>query len=154
MTTLETETTLNPEIDPINGATGTITVTLTAIGNGICPIAISDEVTIQINPTPIVDAGTDAFLCEGTGSYQLNGTAAASNTNVTYSWTTTGGGTIQTTANPLAPLYVPSASDFNTSNGINVITITLNATTTNGCSAANASMQLTLYALPDITAGT
>jgi uncharacterized protein (UPF0179 family) len=145
-----TENTLNPEIDPNDNASGTITVTLTATGTGICPVTITDNLTIQINPAPTVTAGTDGFLCEGTGSFQLNGNV----TNATnYSWTTTGGGTIQLTANPEAPLYIPSASDFNTSTGVNVITITLNATTTNGCSAANASMQLTMYAKPKVTAG-
>jgi gliding motility-associated-like protein len=145
-----TENTLNPEIDPNDNASGTITVTLTATGTGICPVTVTDNLTIQINPAPTVSAGTDGFLCEGTGSFQLNGNVT-STTN--YSWTTTGGGTIQLTANPLAPLYIPSVSDFNTSTGVNVITITLNATTTNGCSAANASMQLTLYAKPKIYAG-
>ena len=145
-----TENTLNPEIDPNDNASGTITVTLTATGIGICPVTVTDNLTIQINPAPTVTAGSDGFLCEGTGSFQLNGNV----TNATnYSWTTTGGGTIQLTANPLAPLYIPSASDFNTSTGVNVITITLNATTTNGCSAASDSMQLTLYAKPKISAG-
>ena len=143
-----TENTLNPEIDPNDNASGTITVTLTATGLGICPVTVTDNLTIQINPRPTVNAGVDGLLCEGTGSFQLNGNV----TNATnYSWTTTGGGTIQLTANPLAPLYIPSASDFNT--GVNVITITLNATTTNGCSAATDSMQLTLYAKPKVTAG-
>ncbi len=145
-----TETTLNPVIVPTAGATGTVTVTLTATGLGICPVTVTDNLTIQINPRPIVTAGVDGLLCEGIGSFQLNGTV----TNATnYSWTTTGGGTIQLTANPLAPLYIPSVSDFNTSTGVNVITITLNATTTNGCSSATDSMQLTLYAKPKISAG-
>ena len=145
-----TETTLSPVIIPNPGATGTVTVTLTAVGNGICPTVVSDFLTIQINPTLIVDAGADGSLCEGANSFQLNGTV----TNATaYIWTTTGGGIIQQTGNPLAPLYIPSASDFNTTTGTNVITITLNATTTTSCSSASDSVQLTLYAKPKINAG-
>ena len=145
-----TENTLNPVIVPNTGATGTVTVTLTAIGNGICPVVITDFITIQINPIPVVNAGANGSLCEGSVSYPLNGTV----TNATsYTWTTTGGGLIQQTANPLAPIYIPSASDYNTATGINVITITLNATTTNSCNAVTDSMQLTLYAKPKVNAG-
>jgi hypothetical protein len=144
------ETTLSPVIVPNTGASGTITVTLTAVGNGICPVSISDSLTIQINPAPVVNAGTSGYLCEGMGSFQLNGTGSNANT---YSWTTTGGGIIQQTGNPLAPLYIPSASDYNTANGVSVITINLNGTSTNGCSSATDSIQLTLYAKPKINAG-
>jgi gliding motility-associated-like protein len=145
-----TETTLNPVIVPNLGATGTVTVTLTAVGTGICPVVITDFLTIQINPIPVVNAGTDGTLCEGILSFQLNGTVLNANS---YTWTTTGGGIIQQTANPLAPLYVPSASDYATSTGVKVVTINLNATTTNGCSAVADTMQLTLYAKPKVNAG-
>jgi len=148
-----TETTLSPVIVPNAGASGIITVTLTAIGTGNCSVSESDSLTIQINPAPVVNAGTDGFLCEGTGSFQLNGTGSNADT---YSWTTTGGGFIQSTGIGLTPQYVPSASDFNLTNapnGVNVITITLNGTSNNGCSADTDSLQLTLYAKPIITAG-
>ena len=148
-----TETTLNPVIVPNAGASGIITVTLNAIGIGNCPVSESDSFTIQINPAPVVNAGTDGFLCEGTGSFQLNGIGSNADT---YSWTTTGGGFIQSSGIGLTPQYVPSLSDFNLTNapnGVNVITITLNGTTTNGCGSATDSMQLTLYAKPKINAG-
>ena len=145
-----TENTLTPVIVPNAGATGTVTVTLTAVGTGICPVVVTDFLTIQINPIPVVNAGTDGTLCEGIPSFQLNGTVSNANS---YTWTTTGGGTIQQTANPLAPLYVPSASDYATATGIKTITINLNATTTNGCSAVSDTMQLTLYAKPKVNAG-
>ena len=145
-----TENTLSPVIVPNAGATGTVIVTLTAVGNGVCPVVVSDFLTIQINPIAVVNAGADGSLCEGTASFALNGTV----TNATsYTWTTTGGGLIQQTANPLAPIYIPSASDFNTATGVNVITINLNTTTTNGCSGVSDSLQLTLYAKPKVNAG-
>jgi gliding motility-associated-like protein len=145
-----TENTLTPVIVPNAGATGTITATLSATGNGICPVVITDFITIQINPIPVVNAGIDGSICEGTTSFQLNGTASNA-TN--YSWTTTGGGTIQPTSNSLTPVYIPSASDYNTPTGIKVITFNLVATTTNGCSSATDSMQLTLNAKPKVNAG-
>ena len=139
-----------PVIIPNAGASGTVTVSLTAVGTGICQVVTSDFLTIQINPIPVVNAGTDGTLCEGILSYQLNGTVSNANS---YTWTTTGGGTILQTANPLAPLYIPSASDFSTSTGEKIITINLNATTLNNCSAVSDTMQLTLYAKPKINAG-
>ena len=145
-----TENTLTPVIIPNTGATGTVTVTLTAVGTGACPVVITDSLTLLINPIPVVNAGDDGTICEGTASYQLNGTVANANS---YNWTTTGGGIIQQTANPLMPLYVPSASDYATSTGVKVVIINLNATTTNGCSAVADTMQLTLYAKPKVYAG-
>lgn len=145
-----TENTLNPVFVPNIGATGTVTGTLTAVGTGICPVVVTDFLILQINPIPAVNAGTDGTLCEGIPSFQLNGTVSNANS---YTWTTTGGGIIQQTANPLAPLYVPSASDYATATGIKTITINLNATTTNGCSAVADTMQLTLYAKPKVNAG-
>ena len=145
-----TENTLTPVIVPNAGATGTITATLSATGIGICPVIVTDFITLQINPIPVVNAGVDASICEGTTSFQLNGTGS-NGTN--YSWTTTGGGTIQVTSNPLTPVYTPSASDYNTSTGVKVITFNLVAATSNGCSSVTDSMLLTLNAKPKINAG-
>ncbi len=145
-----TENTLNPIIIPNVGATGSVTVTLTAIGIGACPVVVSDALTLQINPIPTVNIGPDSTLCEGTASFQLNGAVANA---TSYTWSTTGGGIIQQTANPLAPLYIPSASDFNTTTGVKVITLNLEVSTPNGCSAVSDSMQLTLYAKPKVNAG-
>jgi gliding motility-associated-like protein len=148
-----TENTLTPLIIPNNGASGNVTVSLTAVGVGTCPIPISDNLTVLINPAPVVNAGTDDKLCEGTSSYALNGSVSNAASGTTYTWTTDGSGTIQTTADPLKPIYIPGGNDFNSATGIKVLRFDLKATSTNGCAPVTDSMDLTVYAKPVVNAG-
>ena len=55
-----------------NGDTtaGTVTLTLTTTGNGLCN-AYNDQLIITISPSPIVTAGTDQTLCGDVGSVAL-----------------------------------------------------------------------------------
>ena len=149
-----TVNTLTPVIVPNSGASGAVTVTLTAIGAGVCPISVTDNLTVLINPAPVVNAGADDKLCEGTASYSLNGTATNAAAGTTYVWTkTNGSGTIQATSDPLKPIYIPGGNDFNSATGIKVITFDLVATSTNGCATVTDSMDLTVYAKPIVNAG-
>ncbi len=148
-----TENSLNPVIVPIVGAFGNVTVTLTAVGVGVCPTPISDSLVLLINPTPVVNAGADAILCQGTASYQLNGSVTNAASGTTYTWTTNGSGTIQATADPLKPVYVPGGNDFNSITGTKVIRFDLKATSTNGCAPVTDFMELTIYAKPVVNAG-
>ena len=106
--------TLTPVIASDAGATGTAVVTLTAVGTGVCPVSITDDFNLEINAAPVVDAGVDAILCEGTTSYQLVGSVVDPVASTTYFWTTSNGsGTIQLTADPLQPvLHSRSKSRF------------------------------------------
>lgn len=148
-----TENSLTPVIVPNTGTSGNVIITLTAVGTGACPVSISDNLTVQINPIPVVNAGLDDKLCEGTASYQLNGSVTNAATGTTYEWRTTGSGTIQPTADPLKPIYIPGGNDFNSSTGIKVIRFDLEATSTNGCATVTDSMDLTVYAKPEVNAG-
>lgn len=148
-----TQNSLTPIIVPNSGTSGTATVTLTAIGNGVCPVSISDNLTVEINPAPVVHAGTDDKLCQGTTSYQLNGSVTNAASGTTYVWTTNGSGTIQPNLDPLKPIYVPGGNDFNSSTGIKVIRFDLEATSTNGCAPVADFMELTIYAKPVVSAG-
>ncbi len=143
-----------PIIEPNAGASGAVTVTLTAIGAGICPVSVSDNLTVQINPAPVVNAGADATLCEGTDSYLLNGSVTNAVAGTTYVWTkANGSGTIQATADPLKPIYKPGGNDFNSATGIKIVTFNLVATSVNGCATVTDSMDLTVYAKPIVNAG-
>mgnify|MGYP001627180524 CR=1 FL=1 len=101
-----------------NGATftpaQTASYTVTGTDNNGC--VNSDEVTVVVNPIPVVFAGNDVTICEG-GSVTLNASGAN-----TYSWT---GG-----VNNGVP-FVPAA-------GVNSYTVT--GTTLNGCSASDEVM--------------
>ena len=152
---LSGESTTTPVIASDAGATGTAVVTLTAVGTGACPVSITDSFNLEINPSPVVDAGVDAILCEGTASYQLVGSVVDAVASTTYFWTTSNGsGTLQTTADPLQPIYIPGPTDFNSATGFKDIQFDLTATSTNGCVSSTDSMVLTIYANPIVSAGT
>lgn len=69
-TNLSSTTILNPTANP----TVTTTYTLTAT-QGTC--TSQDQMTVYVNPLPIVDAGPDVSLCSGQGSTNLTGSASA-----------------------------------------------------------------------------
>ncbi len=144
---------LTPVIASDAGATGTAIVTLTAFGNSPCGLTVSDSFNIAINPAPQVDAGLDAILCEGTASYQLEGTSIQGDSSTTYSWSTNGNGTLQTTSNPLKPIYIPVSTDFNSASGSKEITFTLTAISNNGCTDATDNVVVTAIAKPIVNAG-
>ena len=151
---LATITTDRPKIIPNNGASGTVTLTLVVQDNSICSTPVTDQVTITINPSPNVNAGLDDKLCEGTASFELKGSVTNATVGTTYVWTkTNGSGTIQTTSDPLKPIYIPGSNDFISAAGIKVITFDLVATSTNGCAPVTDSMNLTVYAKPVVKAG-
>jgi len=94
------------------------TVTLTFTSNdpaGPC-VAASDALTVTINTLPIVTAGVDVFVCEGTSLTlsKLGASITANGSGVTTgSWSTSGTGTFQPSAAfPAATTYVPSAADI------------------------------------------
>jgi gliding motility-associated-like protein len=148
-----TENSLTPVIETTSGATGTAIVTLTAIANSACPVPVSDNLTVLINPGPIVYAGLDDKLCEGINSFPLNGSVSNASSGTTYVWSTTGSGTIQPTLDPLKPKYIPGGNDFNSSTGVKVIRFDLVANSTNGCAPVTDFMELTIYAKPVVNAG-
>ena len=146
--------TLTPVITSDAGATGTAVMTLTAVGTGVCPVSITDDLWVEIHAAPVVDAGVDAILCEGTASYQLVGSVVDPVASTTYFWTTSNGsGIIQITADPLQPVYIPGPTDFNSATGSKEIQFDLTATSTNGCASSTDSMVLTIYANPIVSAG-
>lgn len=148
------QSTLTPVIASDAGATGTAVVTLTAVGNGVCPVSITDSFNLEINAAPVVNAGNDAMLCEGQSSYQLLGSVADADASTTYSWVTSNGsGTLQPTADPLQPIYIPGPTDFNSATGFKDIQFDLVSNSTNGCGSSTDSMVLTVYASPIVSAG-
>ncbi len=74
-------TALSPTANPIFTQTYTISVF-----NKGCPG--SDNVTVQVDTSLKVNAGTDTVICQG-GTAQLNATATGNLGGVTYSWTPT-----------------------------------------------------------------
>lgn len=102
---------------------GTFTYTLTA--NSVDGCIASDQVTVSVNPLPVVNAGADQTVCAGT-SVTLNGSGAA-----TYSW------------------------DNGISDGLSFVpvstqTYTVNGTSTDGCTGTDI-VTVTVNPLPTVS---
>ena len=110
---------------------------------------------VEIHAAPVVDAGVDAILCEGTASYQLVGSVVDPVASTTYSLDHFKRvvGSFRSTADPLQPVYIPGPTDFNSATGSKEIQFDLTATSTNGCASSTDAMVLTIYANPIVSAG-
>jgi hypothetical protein len=139
-------TTLNAIYTPTAAeiTAGSVTLTLTTTGNGGCT-PDSDQVTIFINPVPIVNAGDDITVCANNSVATISGTI--SNPSATGTWTTSGTGTFAN-ANNLSTTYTPSAADITAG----TVTLTLTATLT-GCNPVIDQVVITISPAPIVDAG-
>lgn len=115
---------------------GTVTLTLTSTGNGICN-AVSDDVMLTVSAAPTADAGTDQNLCVAAGeTINLNGAVTTASGGT---WTTNGSGSFDD-VNSLTATYTIDASDL----GI-MLNFTLTTTGNGACAAAQDVMDI-IYA--------
>ena len=125
--TLTNETTIAPIYTTSLGdvGVGQVILKLTVTGNAPCDLTVEDELVLDIQAEPTVDAGTDAQVCVDTSYTFLNG-ATSENTD-TILWTHDGLGTL---ANPnsLTPTYTPSNGE------LGLVTFTLTGTPFAPCS--------------------
>ncbi|TAH27542.1 MAG: hypothetical protein EAZ07_01310 [Cytophagales bacterium] len=125
-------------------AAGSVTLTLTSTGNGNC-IASSDQVKIVINPSPIVNAGTDQTLCSNNAIANLNGIISIA----TGGQWSGGLGNFNPNNNSLNATYSPSNSEI--SNGFVILTLT---STGNGvCNAETDQIRINFTAPTEANAG-
>jgi len=111
-----------PSIADINA--GTMTLTLTALPNSPCTSYTADIKILNIQKSPVGNAGPDATICQGS-THQLSGNAQNQSSVL---WTTSGTGTFSNTS-ILSPVYTPSASDITTE----TVTLTLTASAISPC---------------------
>ncbi|MBS0225962.1 MAG: gliding motility-associated C-terminal domain-containing protein, partial [Proteobacteria bacterium] len=123
---------------------GTVTLTLTSTGNGLCT-AVTDQVTYTITPAPTVNAGADQTLCANNPVATLAGSYTVA-TGVTWSG---GAGTFNPSANYAGATYTPTATEI--ANGL--VTLTLTTTGNNTCTAVSDVMQLHFTPSPVVNAG-
>ncbi|MCW5899815.1 MAG: gliding motility-associated C-terminal domain-containing protein [Flavobacteriales bacterium] len=137
---------LNAVYQPTSGeiAAGSATVILTSTGNGLCS-AVSTQVTIDISPAPIANAGADQVLCANNATVQLGGSVVGANSGA---WTG-GSGTFSPNAGTLNASYAPSASEI--ANG--GVWLYLNTTGNGGCLSVQDSLWLTFTPAPTVNAG-
>ncbi len=123
---------------------GTLTLTLTTIGNGNC-VPVSDQVLITFTASPTANAGLDGGRCANNASIQLNGSVTIANGG---SWSGAGG-TFTPNANALNAVYTPSAGEL----AAGQVTLTLTTTGNNGCTAVSDAVTYTFTPAPTANAG-
>ncbi len=125
-------------------AAGTLTLTLTTTGNGLC-IAETNQMIITFTPAPTVNAGVDRTICGNNPTITLNGAITIA-TGATWSG---GGGTFSPNPNTLNATYTPTVGEISTG----FIDLTLTTTGNGSCIAASDIMRITYTAAPTANAG-
>lgn len=132
---LTNNTTLTPTFTPTTQdyINGEVRLKLRAIGTNGCADAI-DEISILLTPTPVVNAGPDATICQEE-SFTTTGASVAHSTD--YIWSTPdGSGTLVASPNDLTAVYTPGTNEIGT------IRLVLTAQAANGCSDVIADERL------------
>lgn len=101
--------TLNPSYTPSAAdiTNGSVVLSITVSPLAPCTGNVTDNMTLQIVPDPVANAGFDNTSCNGT--YLVTGASASNYSSV--SWTTSGTGFF-TNASTLTPTYTASAQDI------------------------------------------
>ncbi len=129
---------------PAEIVTGSLTLTLTTTGNGLCT-AVSDQMNITINPAPIVSAGADLQSCANNPSVILDGNVQFASGGI---WSG-GNGSFSPSNTSLNAIYTPTADETN--NGSMVLTLT--STGIGSCLAVNDQVQIIFTLAPVVNAG-
>jgi len=127
-------------------STGSVTFTLSSIGNGNCPQSI-DSMKLIITPTPVVNAGLNISICNGTMSTPLNGSVSGGST--TGLWTTLGTGTFTPNDSTLNATYNLSVADSTAGS----VTLVLTSTHGGSCSFVRDTVLITLNSSAVAAAG-
>jgi len=139
-------TTLNAVYHPHPSeiANQTVTLTLTSTGNGSCNL-VSDDVTITIVPSPIVDAGSDIHSCYNNPTATLNGTV----TNAPGGTWSGGAGTFTPNNTTLNADYTPTQSEIDAG----IIKLYLTSASGNSCNPVIDSLNIIIDPKPIVNAG-
>ncbi|NCO56253.1 MAG: hypothetical protein GW876_12760, partial [Bacteroidetes bacterium] len=121
---------------------GTIVMTLTSTNNGGC-LAISDSITVNFTPRPLVNAGNDFSVCSN-DSALLAGVVTGSST--TGYWSSTGNGNFSPDSSNLNAYYIPDSADI--SNGFVDIVLT----SSNACPVKD-TVTVSFILAPTVDAG-
>ena len=125
-------------------AAGTLTLTLTTVGNGNCS-PVSANVTYTITPAPTVNAGADQTRCGNNASTALNG----SYTVATGAIWSGGAGSFSPGATSVNAVYTPTAAEI--ANGS--VTLTLTTTGVGTCVPVSDDMTISFTPAPTANAG-
>mgnify|MGYP000847460224 FL=1 len=139
---------LDPTYVPSAGdiSTGSVILTLSAVGFGPCTMAAQSSMLLSISNAPTAYAGTDFNICEGSN---INISLATAGNYQSLSWSTTGSG-LFLNGNTLTPTYIPSALDINSG----LVSLTLTAWPMTPCAnPATDALMVTINRAPQVFAG-
>ena len=123
---------------------GIVTLTLTTVGNGNSN-PVSDQMTINITPAPIVNAGNNITVCANQSTAQLAGVV----NNATGGVWSGGSGTFNPSNTNLNATYTPTLGEIAAGNVI----LTLTSTGNGLCNAVNDQVLITIAPAPVVNAG-
>ncbi|MBS1634476.1 MAG: PKD domain-containing protein [Bacteroidetes bacterium] len=115
---------------------GTATLIITSTGNGGCRAA-TDTMHIQIQALPVVNAGSNQFICSSITSVNINGTVSGGSS--TGSWTTLGSGSFGNPSN-LSSTYTLSTADTTAGS----VSLVLTSTNNGNCNAITDTVLITV----------
>ena len=128
---------------PADISNGSVTLTLTA---NSCD-AHTDDMTITITPSPVVNAGSDVTVCANSLTIPLTGSVTGAST--TGIWATSGTGLFTPSNTDLQASYVASSQD-----SINqTITLVLSATNIGTCAPVSDTMIINIFPTGTADAG-
>lgn len=122
---------------------GTVTLTLTATGTPPCE-EVSDDLILQVDYQPVVDAGEDMTGCGGA----LVALQASATHYASLLWSTAGDGSFNDPTSPQSN-YTPGANDLST--GSVVLSLTVEGL--GACTAITDELLLTILPQPLVSAG-
>jgi gliding motility-associated-like protein len=129
---------------PAEIAAGSLTLTLTSTGNGLCA-AVSDQMNITINPSPIVNAGSDQQACANNPAFILNGSVQFASGGM---WVG-GNGTYNPSNTALNAIYTPTPAEISSGS----IVLTLTSTGNGSCNEVSDQVQVIFTPAPVVNAG-
>ena len=137
----------NPVYTPGSTDTTAHSVILTVVttGNGTCN-PVSKNITLTINPIPIVEAGLNRVVCADVDQINLSASVWHATGGT---WIGNGTGTFSPDANTINATYIPSAADISSGN----ITLTLSATGAGTCGPVSDNMSVSFTPVPTLSAG-
>ncbi|HRF79525.1 MAG TPA: hypothetical protein PL070_05505, partial [Flavobacteriales bacterium] len=125
-------------------ANGNVTLTLTTTGNGLCN-QVSDNITLNFTPAPVVNAGADASFCANNAAIALNGSVTIASGGI---WS--GGlGSFTPNNTTLNATYTPTPAEI----AAGTLTLTLTSTGNNNCTAVSDSRVINFTPAPTVDAG-
>ena len=89
---------------------GSLSLSLSAIRSGACPVNVSDQINLIFTDELTVDAGPSQTSC-GQLPVDLDDASVSSSQNVTYQWSTSGSGNFDVST-ALSTVYRPSLADI------------------------------------------